>query len=79
MMYRLEALDNERRIVGVTEVAWSELGDVIVVRLPGDATMADADMVRTELKTAFPHRRSIVVVAGDVEFLRLVEVPDGKV
>lgn len=74
-LYRLEALDSEQRIVGDQEVAFSTLDNVIVLRLRHDVTMADAEYVRSAVRQEFPDRRSVIVISGDVEFLRVVEVP----
>jgi hypothetical protein len=76
--YQLAALDSEQRVVGTHDVAFSRLDNGLILRLPSDATPADAEHVRRAAQEEFPDRRSIVIIGGDVEFLRVVpvEVPE---
>lgn len=78
MIYRLQALDSEQRVVGEQNVAFSTLDNVIILRVHVDATTADLVRLQDAARAEFPDRRSVIVVTGDVEFVRLVpEVPNG--
>lgn len=77
-LYRLEALDSEQCVLADQEVAFSTLDNVIILRLRADVTQSDVHHIRDVARREFPERRSVIVIAGDVEFLRVVEVPKNE-
>lgn len=78
MKYRLQALDDDGLVTSDTEIAALHIpkGGDLVVSVAAPITDADFARLRDDLFTFFKERHRVVLIrAGDVKFLRIVEEP----
>lgn len=77
MLYKLEALDTELRVVAETQVSFASLGGVVVFRLPNGIPHGAAAMIFDDLKRTMGDT-PVLILPHEVEILR-IEVIDEQI